>query len=85
MLLEEFGKRGDRNVKRVCTIVLLEVGVLGSTGDSSRLLERLDLGRRFGIDGKRQRAEGLSVRLVEESALLEKERDIRLASDLVRC
>lgn len=84
MFLEELSERRNGDVKGVRAIMLLEVLELGGTGDALGFLEDLELRGGVRIDKVRQRAEGLLVVLVEESALLEEERDICLLSNLTR-
>ena len=83
MLLEELGKGGDRDIERVGAIVLLEALQLGGGRDAAGLLELFELRRRLRVDVVGKSAEGLGLGVVEEAALLEKEREVGPASDLL--
>lgn len=78
MFFEELGKGGHRDIERVGAIVLLELRQIGLCGDASIFLELIDARFGFGIDLVRQGTEGLLGGIVEETALLEQERDIGL-------
>lgn len=73
MLFEEFCKCRDGNVEGVCTIVLLDAGQLGLLIDASACLELANGGLGFGVDGISEAAEGIYIRIVEETAFLEQE------------
>jgi hypothetical protein len=62
--------------------VLLEALLLGSARDAPGLLERFELRPRLGVDVVGEGPERLGVGVVQEAALLEQERDVRLVSDL---
>jgi hypothetical protein len=83
VFLEEFGEGWNRNVKGVVTIVLMYSRKLGSRGYASGLLKVSE--KRFGlrIDSVGQRLEGICFRIVEESALLEEEGCVFLATSLI--
>jgi hypothetical protein len=82
VFLEELGESGDGDVERVGAIVLLEALLLGGARDAPGLLERLELRPRLGVDVVGEGPERLGIGVVQEAALLEQERDVRLVSDL---
>ena len=84
MLLEKLGKGRDGNIEGVGAIVLLEALDVSGAGDAPGALEGLELGLLVGVDEVDQGPEGLVFGVVEKSALLEEEGQIRLASDLRR-
>lgn len=73
MLLEEFCKCRDGDVESVHTIVLLDAGQLGLLIDASACLELANGRLGLGVDGISEAAEGICIRIVEETAFLEQE------------
>ena len=82
MLLEELGKRWYGNIERIGAVVLLQSAQIGRTCDAFGPLERFQLGFWVGIYLVREGPERVRFGIVEESALLEEEGQVRLASDL---
>ena len=82
MFLEKFGERGNWNVECVISIMLLNTGLLGNGGNSSRFLKVLNERFWLGVDGVYEGREGVLGRIVEKSAFLEKKGDILFSSRL---
>jgi hypothetical protein len=82
MLLEELGEGRDRDIEGIRAIVLLEALQLLSRLDTARLLEVADKRFRVGVKDVRQRGKRTRLGVVEETALLEEERNIGLVADL---
>ena len=83
MLLKEFGEGGYRDIEGIIAIVLMDSGQLGRGGYTSGFLEVFQKRFGIGIDSVSQRLEGALFGIIEESALLEEERDVFLAPSLV--
>lgn len=83
MFLEQLGEGRDRNIERVVAIVLLDPIYFGGRSETLGLLEGLELGLGFGVEGVGERGEGALLSIVEEAALLEQERDILLATHVI--
>ena len=82
VFLEELGEGRDGDVERVGAIVLLQAVELRGGRDALGLLEGFELGLGLFIDLVRKGAERVGLGIVEESALLEEERGVGLASGL---
>ena len=83
MLLEELSEGWNRYIKCVVAIVLLDSRDLRSGSYTSRLLEVSKVRFWLGINGINKRLERVVFGSVEESAFLEEERHIVLATSLV--
>jgi len=83
VLFEEFSEGGNWNIESIIAIMLLDSGEFGSSGYPSRLLEMFESWLGFGVDGVRKRFKGVLCGIVEESALLEQERNIIFAPSLI--
>lgn len=62
--------------------MLLDAGQLGLLIDASACLELANGGLGLGVDGISEAAEGVCIRIVEETAFLEQKRGVGLASNL---
>jgi hypothetical protein len=82
VLLEELGEGGNGNVKGVGSIVLLDACNLGLLVQASGGLEMANLGLGVDVDIILKSAEGICLGVIEESALLEQERSVELATSL---
>ena len=83
MLAEQLGEGGDGDVESVRAVVLLDLIELALGRDAPRALELPDDRLGLRINGIVEGVEGLAGLIVEETALLEEERDVDLVSNLV--
>lgn len=82
MLFEEFQERRNGDVKGIGAIVLLQSFELGDGFDALGSLVFVDLGLRLGVDVIEEGPESFGLGVVEESAFLEEEGEVRLVADL---
>ena len=83
VFLEQLGEGRDGDIEFVCAIMLCDALNLSGRGETLGLLERLELGLGFDIEGIGERGEGTLVGIVEETSLLEEEREVRLSTNVV--